>query len=88
MRLITGQPEPGLSVTALKLLRGHVVNNALFMAGQEMEMIAELDEAFYEEHVNKFVLYYGVGDAWAPEHHHWDMLEKFPDGGFCGIGWL
>ncbi|RUP49115.1 hypothetical protein BC936DRAFT_143265 [Jimgerdemannia flammicorona] len=79
VKLFTGQPEPGLSTTALKLLRGHVVNNALYMAGQEMEMIAELDEVFYEEHVDKFVIYYGVGDRWVPVEHHREMLERFPE---------
>lgn len=77
---ITKQPDPSLSVTSDQLLQRNVVNNALYMAGQEMASIKELDDDFYHAHVEKFIIYFSPQDSWAPKHHFDDMKSRFPNG--------
>lgn len=77
---ITRQPDPSLSVTADQLLNRTVVNNALYMAGQEMATIQALDYDFYNAHVDKFIIYFSPGDNWAPKNHYDDMKNRFPHG--------
>ncbi|KAJ2960154.1 hypothetical protein NQZ79_g4536 [Umbelopsis isabellina] len=79
---ITKQPDPSLSVTADQLLNRTVVNNALYMAGQEMATIQALDYDFYNAHVDKFIIYFSPGDNWAPKHHYEDMKNSFPHGNY------
>ncbi|KAI8576325.1 hypothetical protein K450DRAFT_257222 [Umbelopsis ramanniana AG] len=76
---ITKQPDPSLSVTSDQLLQRNVVNNALFMAGQEMASIKELDYDFYHAHVKKFIIYFSPKDSWAPQDHYDDMKSRFPN---------
>ncbi|KAI8097458.1 uncharacterized protein BX664DRAFT_326428 [Halteromyces radiatus] len=78
--LITGQKNQSLKVTAHGLLHRSVVQNALYMAKQEMEIIKELDEDFYSTHVDRFIMYYSRNDEWAPLDHYEYMTEKFPSG--------
>lgn len=80
MSYITKQPDPSLSVTSDQLLQRNVVNNALYMAGQEMASIKELDDDFYHAHVEKFIIYFSPQDSWAPKHHYDDMKSRFPNG--------
>ncbi|KAG0032301.1 hypothetical protein BGZ81_011174 [Podila clonocystis] len=76
--LATGQDAEMAQVTSQKLLHGHVVRNCLFLAGQEMEQIAEMDMALIQEHSAKFVFYYGKTDEWSPIENYYEMQEKFP----------
>lgn len=78
--MITKQPDPSLSVTTDQLLKRAVVNNALYMAGQEMASIKELDYDFYHTHVSKFIIYFSPEDYWAPKQHYEDMKSRFPNG--------
>ena len=41
---LTWQKESTVNVTLLALLHGHVVENSLYMAGDEVENVCELDE--------------------------------------------
>jgi hypothetical protein len=79
VKLFTFQSEPYLSITTNQLLHGHVVKNSLYMANTEMENINELEEELFEEHLNKFIFYFGDGDNWAPLEHYRDMVERFPN---------
>ncbi|KAG0238356.1 hypothetical protein BGW42_005589 [Actinomortierella wolfii] len=78
VRLATGQDQDMAQVTAQQLLFGHVVKNCLFLAGQEMETIRELDEQLVHKHGHKFVFYYGKTDEWSPLEHYLDMRDRFP----------
>ncbi|CAG8508393.1 7735_t:CDS:2 [Racocetra fulgida] len=80
IKLCTAQSDPYLSVTTDKLLHGHIVKNALYMASSEMESITELEEEFYRSNLNKFVFYFSNGDRWAPLSHYEDMVQRFPEG--------
>ncbi|KAG0092325.1 hypothetical protein BGZ92_010202 [Podila epicladia] len=76
--LATGQDAEMAQVTSQKLLHGHVVRNCLFLAGQEMEQITEMDTALIHEHSGKFVFYYGKTDEWSPIENFYEMQDKFP----------
>ncbi|KAF9372402.1 hypothetical protein CPB97_001281 [Podila verticillata] len=76
--LATGQDAEMAAVTSQELLHGHVVRNCLFLAGQEMEQIAEMDTVLIEEHASKFVFYYGKTDEWSPIENYYEMQERFP----------
>ncbi|KAG0268352.1 hypothetical protein DFQ27_006975 [Actinomortierella ambigua] len=78
VRLATGQDPEMAQITARDLLHGHVVKNCLFLAGQEMEAIRELDEDLVQQHGHKFVFYYGKTDEWSPIEHYYDMRDRFP----------
>ncbi|CAG8515486.1 976_t:CDS:2 [Cetraspora pellucida] len=80
IRLCTAQSDPYLSITTDKLLHGHIVKNALYMASSEMESITELEEEFYRNNLNKFVFYFSGGDRWAPLSHYEDMVQRYPEG--------
>lgn len=76
--LVTGQDAEMAQVTSQELLHGHVVRNCLFLAGQEMEQIAEMDTELIQEHSAKFVFYYGKTDEWSPIENYYEMQERFP----------
>ncbi|KAF9979376.1 hypothetical protein BGZ73_000070 [Actinomortierella ambigua] len=78
VRLATGQDAEMAKVTAHDLLHGHIVKNCLFLAGQEMATIRELDEDLVQKHGHKFVFYYGKTDEWSPIEHYHDMRDRFP----------
>src|ERR1043165_6067756 len=63
---LTWQKESMVNVTLSSLLHGHVVENSLYMAGDEMETVCELDEELYHEHLDKFIFYFSESDKWAP----------------------
>ena len=77
---LTWQKESMVNITLSALLHGHVVENSLYMAGNEMEMVCELDEEFYREHLDKFIFYFSESDKWAPLEHYKDMKRRFPEG--------
>ncbi|KAG0344239.1 hypothetical protein BG004_004620 [Podila humilis] len=78
VRLATGQDSEMAQVTSQELLHSHVVKNCLFLAGQEMEQIADMDTTLIQEHASKFVFYYGKTDEWSPIENYYEMQELFP----------
>jgi Lipid-droplet associated hydrolase len=71
---LTWQKESTVNVALL-----HVVENSLYMAGDEVENVCELDEELlyheqelYHEHLDKFILYFSEFDKWAPLEHYKD----------------
>nr|CAG8544808.1 15297_t:CDS:2 [Entrophospora candida] len=79
VKLFTFQSDPHLSITTNQLLHGHVVKNSLYMANSEMEIVKDLEEELFKQHLNKFVFYFADGDNWAPLAHYHDMVRRFPD---------
>ncbi|RIA98579.1 hypothetical protein C1645_731627 [Glomus cerebriforme] len=77
---LTWQKESMVNITISALLHGHVVENSLYMAGNEMETVCELDEELYREHLDKFIFYFSKYDKWAPLEHYEDMKRRFPEG--------
>jgi hypothetical protein len=77
--LITGQSGQGLQVTAHQLLHGSVLKNVITMAHQEMETVKQLDHDFYENHLEKLIVYYSSNDKWAPKEHYDYMKKHFPE---------
>lgn len=68
-----------------------LMNNALYLAANEMEHINELDDSVVEaiqRNIDKVTFYYGVDDRWAPVDFYKAMRERFPDGDIrlCGNG--
>ena len=53
--------------------------NILRMAYQEMDEVMELPLHIIDEHIDKMVFYYGVGDRWTVESCYEDMAARYPD---------
>ena len=53
--------------------------NILRMAYQEMAEVVEPPLHVIDEHVDKIVFYYGVGDRWNVESCYKDMAARYPD---------
>lgn len=53
--------------------------NILQMAHQEMEEVAEPPFHVIDEHIDKIVFYYGVGDRWNVDSCYKDMAARYPD---------
>ncbi|KAF9581983.1 hypothetical protein BGW38_000812 [Lunasporangiospora selenospora] len=75
----TGQDGEMSKVTSEQLLHSSVVKNCLYLAGQEMEQIKEMDISLLKEHASKFVFYYGKTDEWSPIENYYEMQELFPE---------
>ena len=53
--------------------------NILRMAHQEMEEVTEPPFHVIDEHIDKIVFYYGVGDKWNVDSCYDDMAARYPD---------
>ena len=53
--------------------------NILRMAYQEMDEVIEPPLHVIDEHIDKMVFYYGVGDRWTVESCYEDMAARYPD---------
>ena len=64
------------------------IYNILSMAEQEMNEVMKLPVDIIQEHIDKLVFYYGVGDRWNVESCYKDMSELFPgkDVNLCTSG--
>lgn len=80
VKTITRQSGNGLNVTAHQLLHSSVLMNTITMARYEMETVKDLDHDFYQQHLEKFVIYYSENDKWAPKEHYDYMIKYFPKG--------
>ncbi|KAG1169127.1 hypothetical protein G6F71_008639 [Rhizopus microsporus] len=80
VKTITRQSGNGLNVTAHQLLHSSVLMNTITMARYEMETVKDLDHDFYQQHLEKFVIYYSENDKWAPKEHYDYMIKHFPKG--------
>ncbi|CAO3699892.1 unnamed protein product [Rhizopus stolonifer] len=76
----TKQSGPGLEVTAHQLLHSSVLKNVITMARFEMDSVKELDHDFYNQHLEKFIIYYSENDQWAPKDHYDYMVDHFEKG--------
>ncbi|KAG1445256.1 hypothetical protein G6F56_009977 [Rhizopus delemar] len=76
----TKQSGPGLEVTAHQLLHSSVLKNVITMARFEMDSVKDLDHEFYNQHLEKFIIYYSENDQWAPKDHYDYMVEHFEKG--------
>ena len=54
------------------------IYNILSMAEQEMKEVVELPVDVIQEHIDKMVFYYGMGDKWNVESCYTDMVKLFP----------
>lgn len=63
----------------LSLLKPFCVSNALFMAHQEMKIVADLDKDLVRNHSECLSFYFGKSDDWCPPHYHQEFKEEFPD---------
>ena len=53
--------------------------NILRMAYQEMDEVTEPPLHVIDEHIDKMVIYYGVGDRWTVESCYENMAARYPD---------
>ena len=62
--------------------------NILRMAYQEMDEVVEPPIHVIDEHIDKMVFYYGMGDRWTVETCYKDMAARYPDKDvyLCGKG--
>lgn len=56
------------------------IHNSMYMAATEMEEILEADVSTIQENLDKFIMYYGSKDNWAPRSHYESMRRRFPEG--------
>ncbi|XP_054775280.2 lipid droplet-associated hydrolase-like isoform X1 [Lytechinus pictus] len=56
------------------------IHNSMYMAATEMEEILDADYSTIREHLDKFIMYYGSKDNWAPRSHYENMRRRFPEG--------
>ena len=54
------------------------IYNVLMMARQEMAEVVECPFDVIDEHIDKLVFYYGVGDRWNVEGSYSDMAARYP----------
>ena len=64
----------------LQLTEPARVHNSTHMAAHEMEEILDADYSTIQEHLSKFIFYYGSKDNWAPRSHYDSMRKRFPEG--------
>lgn len=76
----TKQSGQGLEVTAHQLLHSSVLKNVITMARFEMDTVKDLDHDFYNQHLEKFIIYYSENDKWAPRDHYDYMMDHFEKG--------
>jgi hypothetical protein len=50
------------------------------MTEWEMKEIVDLEEELFKVHLDKFIIYYGKEDGWAPLEHYYDIVSRFPGG--------
>ncbi|XP_071498066.1 lipid droplet-associated hydrolase-like [Diadema antillarum] len=62
----------------LQLAEPARLHNCLYMAAMEMENIGHADHRTIESHLDKFVIYYGAKDGWAPRSHYESMRQRLP----------
>ena len=55
------------------------IHNILCMAEEEMKEVSDLPLETLQQHIDKVVLYYGVGDRWNLDSSYNEMVERFPD---------
>ncbi|KAK9762647.1 hypothetical protein K7432_011427 [Basidiobolus ranarum] len=79
IKLLTGQPHWGADLTARKFINFNSVNNSLFLAGQEMDVVKELNDEFYSYNLDYFVFYYGTIDGWVPVERYLSLKDKLPE---------
>ena len=60
-------------------INAHSMYNILRMAYQEMDEVIEPPIHVIDEHIDKMVFYYGVGDRWNVESCYHDMARRYPD---------
>ncbi|ORX88166.1 alpha/beta-hydrolase [Basidiobolus meristosporus CBS 931.73] len=79
IKTLTGQPKWGADLTARKFINFHAINNSLSLAAQEMNVVKDLNEAFYARNLDIFVFYYGTIDGWVPVERYLSLKDKLPE---------
>lgn len=71
------------------LVNPFCVSNALYMAHQEMQTVADLDKALVSSHLDYLSFYFGRADDWCPPHYGEDFKKLFPscDVRVCEMGY-
>lgn len=77
------EAHPALIDAFMHCVSYTLMNNALYLAANEMVHINELDEKLVEtiqRNISMITFYYGADDKWAPVDFYQAMKDRFPEG--------